>query len=68
VYGVPYQREANSGFDRYADGQSVVRRYYGKIGKARLDINVTDHAGAKMHPIALHAHTWSYSEQEEGKV
>ncbi|MGJ3811391.1 hypothetical protein ACLOEV_03370 [Lactiplantibacillus argentoratensis] len=45
-----------------------MRRYYGKIGKARLDINVTDHAGAKMHPIALHAHTWSYSEQEEGKV
>lgn len=68
VHGVPYQQEANSVFDRYVDGQLVTRRYYGKTGKARLDINFTDHGNAKMHTIVPHAHPWLRVTKKNGKI
>ncbi|MEC0089342.1 minor capsid protein [Paenibacillus macquariensis] len=51
--GVP-----NSVFDNYKDGKLESRRYYGNTGKTRLDIDLTNHRNAKMHPIVPHAHTW----------
>ncbi|WP_262345397.1 minor capsid protein [Lactiplantibacillus plantarum] len=68
VHGVPYQQEANSVFDRYVDEQLVARRYYGKTGKARLDIDFTDHGNAKIHTIVPHAYSWLHVTKKNGKV
>ena len=58
VHKVPIVGPANSVFDNYADGKLESRRYYGKSGKARLDIDLTDHGNAAMHKIVPHAHNW----------
>lgn len=58
VHSVPSQAEANSVFDKYENGKLVQRRYYGKTGKPRLDIDMTDHHNSKVHPIVPHRHGW----------
>lgn len=59
--GMPY-----SVYDKIQDGKIVQRRYYGRTGKPRLDIDFTDHGNAKMHPIIPHRHGWQ--EGSEGKI
>jgi len=58
VHGVEKIGVPNSVFDNYKEGKLESRRYYGYTGKARLDIDLTNHRNAKMHPIVPHSHTW----------
>jgi hypothetical protein len=40
------------------DGQLIQRRYYGKTGKSRLDIDMTDHGNPKEHAVVPHYQNW----------
>ena len=51
VHSVPYMGTPNSVFDNYKDGVIQSRRYYGKDGKPKLDIDMSDHGNAKEHPV-----------------
>lgn len=62
---VPYKGEPFSVFDNYKNGKLIQRRYYGKTGKPRLDIDMTDHGNPKEHPVVPHYHEWF--EIEENK-
>lgn len=44
----------------------VQRRYFGRTGKPRLDLDFTDHGNPKIHAIVPHKHGWR--ELENGKV
>lgn len=66
VHSPPFKGEPNSVFDNYKDGRPFQRRYYGKTGKPRLDIDLTDHGNAKEHPVVPHYHDWN--EVEGGAV
>ena len=58
LHKVPYLSEPNSVFDNYRNGIIQQRRYYGKTGKPRLDIDMTDHGNPKEHPVVPHYHEW----------
>lgn len=47
--------------DLYKDGKLNTRRYYGKNGKADLDIHYTNHGNTKLHPKVPHRHKWGYN-------
>lgn len=66
VHSVPSKSEPNSVFDKYENGRLIQRRYYGKTGKPRLDIDLTDHGNPKDHPIVPHRHGWK--ELDTGKI
>ena len=63
---VPSQSAPNSVFDNYKDGKLGSRRYYGRTGKPRLDIDMTDHGNPKKHPVVPHRHGWT--ETDGGKI
>jgi len=44
--------------DLVKDGKVIQRRYYGKNGKAQMDIDYTNHGNAKKHPKVPHRHDW----------
>ncbi|AMW99365.1 hypothetical protein [Rummeliibacillus stabekisii] len=46
--------------DFYKDGKLSIRRYYGKTGKADMDIHYTNHGNEKSHPKVPHRHNWHY--------
>lgn len=58
VHKVPFENAPNSVFDKYENGKIIQRRYYGKTGKPRLDIDLTDHGNAVKHPVVPHRHGW----------
>lgn len=66
VHRVPDRSEPNSVFDKYENGKLVQRRYYGRTGKPRLDIDMTDHGNSKKHPVVPHRHGWK--ELENGAI
>jgi len=68
THDVPYMQEPNSVYDRYIGKQLISRRYYGKTGKARLDIDFTNHGNSKIHTIVPHAHTWLSTTTKNGKT
>lgn len=47
------------------DGIIKTRRWYDLNGKAKKDIDTTDHGNAKVHPMGAHAHDWTWT-QEKG--
>lgn len=59
--GIPY-----SVYDKLQDGKIVQRRYYGRTGKPRLDIDFTNHGNSKKHPVVPHRHGWQ--ETADGKI
>lgn len=59
--GVP-----NSVYDKMDGDKIVQRRYYGKTGKPRLDIDLTDHGNPVKHPIVPHRHGWK--ELQDGGI
>ena len=65
VHKVPYTSTPNSVFDNYKDGIIESRRYYGRTGKPRLDIDLTAHDNPKTHPIVPHYHEWR---EKDGKI
>lgn len=58
VQKVPLESVPNSVYDKIQNGKVVQRRYYGRTGKPRLDLDFTDHGNAKQHPIVPHRHGW----------
>lgn len=58
VHSVPYMGTPNSVFDNYKDGALQSRRYYGKDGKPKLDIDMSNHGNEKEHPVVPHYHNW----------
>lgn len=58
VHSVPYMGTPNSVFDNYKDGVLQSRRYYGKDGKPKLDIDMSNHGNEKEHPVVPHYHNW----------
>ncbi len=67
-HNVPYKQVPNSVYDRYIEDKLISRRYYGKTGKARLDIDFTNHGNNKMHTIVPHAHSWLSTTTKNGKT
>lgn len=63
---VPFESEPNSVFDKVENGRVVQRRYYGRTGKPRLDIDLTDHGNPKEHKTVPHYHNWN--EISDGKM
>lgn len=55
----------NSVFDNYKNGNLDSRRYFGRTGKPRLDIDFTNHGNSKLHPIVPHAHGWDVKEESD---
>lgn len=63
LHSIPYKDAPNSVFDNYKDGVLQRRRYYGKDGRPRLDIDMTDHGNSKEHPVVPHYHNWYLDEK-----
>lgn len=60
------QGETNSVFDLIGrSGKIEKRRYYGRTGWARLDIDLTDHGNPKKHTIVPHAHSNIAKDEEK---
>lgn len=67
VHRVAYEGTPNSVFDNIGDdGKVISRRYYGRTGKPRLDIDLTDHNNPKQHKVVPHYHDWK--ELQSGKM
>lgn len=59
LHSAPTHSAPNSVYDNYKDGKLIQRRYYGKTGKPRLDIDMTNHGNPKNHPVVPHFHNWN---------
>ena len=67
VHRVASEGTPNSVFDNIGDdGKVISRRYYGRTGKPRLDIDLTDHNNPKQHKVVPHYHDWK--ELQSGKM
>ncbi len=63
----PFNAKPNSVFDNYSeDGTLLQRRYYGRTGKPRLDIDMIDHGNPKKHPDVPHYHKWTWTRTRIG--
>jgi hypothetical protein len=52
----------NSSMDKVdANGNVITRRYYDSEGKAKLDVDNTDHGNPKFHSEVPHEHHWDWS-------
>jgi|GEM_PF-609854 len=60
----PFRHEQKSVVDIFKDGEHVERRYYGRTGLPRLDIDFTDHYTPTIHPNP-HAHDWTYVDRNK---
>lgn len=56
-HSIPVQGTPNSVSRNYRDGKLNSERYYGKDGKAYLDIDYTNHGNPKTHPHVPHEHS-----------
>lgn len=66
THTTPLQSTPDTVFDRMVDGEIVTRRYYGRTGKPRLDIDLTDHGNPTRHTMIPHHHGWE--ELTDGSV
>ena len=66
VHTVPFIAQKNSVFDNYDEnGILLQRRYYGRTGKPRLDIDMTDHGNPKKHKVVPHYHIWTQKDKSD---
>lgn len=63
---VPVLHQPNSVVDLYKDGDLIQRRYFGKTGKAKFDIDNTDHKQPEHHKKVPHVHYWSWWKDDNG--
>ena len=63
---MPNGHRPNSVVDKVKDNIHIQRRYFGRTGKPRLDIDLTDHGNPKQHPIVHRYHGWR--ESQNGKM
>lgn len=64
---MPNTNTPNSVVDKVIDGNRIQRRYYGKTGKPRLDIDLTDHGNPKIHKVVPHYHNWTQRDKNTDK-
>lgn len=60
VHQIPFGSNPNSVTDWQRDGKLYRRRFYGKNGKPRIDIDYSDHKQPDAHPYVPHTHEWNY--------
>ena len=65
VRKLPFESTPNSVKDFFNDGKLERRRYYGKTGKPKKDIDYSDHGNPKEHQDVPHAHEWSSYERNK---
>jgi SPP1 gp7 family putative phage head morphogenesis protein len=63
VRSLPKESAPNSVTDLFINDKLEQRRFYGKTGKPRLDIDFSDHKRPDKHPVVPHAHSWTYQER-----
>ncbi|MFU0789863.1 MAG: hypothetical protein ACFWT6_07905 [Virgibacillus proomii] len=57
----PHKEGPKSGVVYHWKNKKIVQaRYYDKYGRARKDIDYTNHGNPKKHPFVLHVHHWSW--------
>lgn len=61
---VPFENNPNSVIDKYLDDKIYQRRFYGKTGKPRLDIDFNQ-GNPKHHEIVPHSHEWTQHERNK---
>lgn len=64
---VPIHNTPNSVVEKIIDNKIVTRRFFGKNGKVKLDIDFTNHGNPKKHPIVPHAHSWKPTQKNKEK-
>lgn len=60
----PFKNDPKSVIDVFKDGEHVERRYYGRTGLPRLDIDFTDHFTPTVHSNP-HAHDWTHGDRNK---
>ncbi|KAF1291061.1 minor capsid protein [Candidatus Enterococcus leclercqii] len=67
VRKLPFESNPNSVKDFFDGGKLERRRYYGKTGKPKKDIDYSDHGNPKEHREVPHVHEWSSYERDRQK-
>lgn len=62
---LPVESTPNSVKDFLIDEKVEQRRYYGKTGKPRKDIDYSNHGNEKLHPDVPHVHDWTSYERNK---
>ena len=63
---MPTRGEPNSTIIRVdKNGNPISKRHYDSDGRAKEDIDYTDHGNPKTHPKAPHKHTWNWDNPEK---
>lgn len=60
---LPVESKPNSVKDFFIGETLEQRRYYGKTGKPRKDIDYSNHGNEKLHPDVPHVHDWTSYER-----
>ncbi len=63
IRSLPSEAAPNSVTDLFIGKKLEQRRFYGRTGKPRLDIDFSDHKRPDKHPVVPHAHSWTYRER-----
>lgn len=58
---LPTKAEPNSKKPFYKNGRKIRERYYDEKGRAKIDVDYTDHGNPKHHPKVPHKHKWDWS-------
>ena len=61
---LPTKAKPNSVMTLYRNGKKIRDRYYDKKGRAKKDIDYTDHGNPKDHPKVPHEHFWDWSDPD----
>ncbi len=61
---LPTKAKPNSVMTLYRNGKKIRDRYYDKNGRAKKDIDYTDHGNPKDHPKVPHEHFWDWSDPD----
>lgn len=65
---IPNKGNANSVTQSIdSDGKITKERYYDDEGKAKIDVDYTDHGNPVLHPKVPHEHVWDWSDPKNPK-
>ncbi|EGK12398.1 hypothetical protein HMPREF9374_1465 [Desmospora sp. 8437] len=59
---LPVKSDIHSSKDLVKDGKLIRRRYFDEHGRARMDIDYTNHGNPKQHPKVPHRHDWKWKD------
>ncbi len=60
THQLPFESKPHSVNDWIREGELYRRRFYGKNGKPRIDIDFSDHKQPDVHKDVPHTHEWNY--------